>query len=423
MTSTTDPALRSWVDVPNDSHFPIQNLPYGVFIHPDQSRRAGVAIGEQILDLTALSAELTSDPFLLLFRGADLGPFMGQGSHAWRHVRALVSRLLQVDEPTLRDNPGLRQRVLLRQADVRMILPVRIGDYTDFYSSLEHATNVGTMLRGADKALMPNWRHLPVAYHGRSSSIVVSGTAVRRPCGQSKPEGVEAPLFGPTRSLDFELEVAAFVGTGNRLGDPIPVASAEGCLFGLVLLNDWSARDVQAWEYQPLGPLLAKNFATSISPWIVPLEALEPFRCTGPKQEPEPLPYLRQPGEKPTFDIHLEVYLQSARMEAPLRVCASNFRHLYWSLAQQVAHHTVNGCPLWTGDLLASGTVSGPTPDSFGSMLELTWRGTKPLALPSGETRRFLEDGDRVTMTAWCQGEGHRIGFGEVTGVVLPAQP
>jgi fumarylacetoacetase len=421
MTSTTDPALRSWVEVPPDSHFPIQNLPYGVFLRPDGTRGAGVAIGAQVLDLTALSAELGAEPYLPLFANGSLEAFLARGAQAWRQVRALVSRLLRADEPALRDNAALRQRVMLPQADVRMQMPVRVGDYTDFYSSLEHATNVGTMLRGADKALMPNWRHLPIAYHGRASSVVVSGTDVRRPCGQYKPEAAEAPLFGPTRSLDFELEVAALVGTGNRMGEPVPVGQAEGCLFGLVLLNDWSARDVQAWEYQPLGPFLAKSFATSISPWVVTLEALEPFRCDGPRQEPEPLSYLRQPPGKTTFGIQLEVHLQSARMASAVRVCASNFRYLYWSLAQQVAHHTVNGCPLATGDLLASGTVSGPTPDSYGSMLELTWRGTRPLALPSGETRRFLEDGDRVTMTAWCQGPGYRVGFGEVTGVVLPA--
>jgi fumarylacetoacetase len=276
------------------------------------------------------------------------------------------------------------------------------------------------MLRGPDKALMPNWLYLPVAYHGRASSVVVSGTDVTRPCGQAKPEGVDAPVFGPTRSLDFELEVAAVVGPGNPLGSPIPVGSAESHLFGLVLLNDWSARDIQGWEYQPLGPFLGKNFATSLSPWIVPLEALEPFRCQGPVQEPAPLPYLQQQG-KSTFDIQLEVSLQGARMTAPQVICRSNFRHLYWSVAQQVAHHTVNGCPLRPGDLLASGTVSGPTPDSLGCLLELTSRGTRPLALEDGETRRFLEDGDRVTMTAWCQGDGYRVGFGSVTGVVKPA--
>jgi fumarylacetoacetase len=301
-----------------------------------------------------------------------------------------------------------------------MLLPADVGDYTDFYSSREHASNVGTMLRGPDKALMPNWLHLPVAYHGRASSVVVSGTDVRRPRGQYKPEADPAPTFGPSRSLDFELEVAAFVGPGNELGRPVPLGEADEHLFGLVLLNDWSARDVQAWEYVPLGPFLAKNFATSISPWVVPLEALAPFRTAGPVQDPEPLPYLRSTGER-TYDIHLEVTLQSGRMAEPQRVCASNFKYLYWDLRQQLAHHTVNGCNLRPGDLLASGTISGPEPGSYGSMLELTWRGTRPLALPGGEERRFLQDGDRVTFTGWCQGAGYRVGFGEVTGRVLPA--
>jgi fumarylacetoacetase len=267
---------------------------------------------------------------------------------------------------------------------------------------------------------MPNWVHLPVAYHGRASSVVVSGTDVVRPRGQTKPEGASEPIFGPSRALDFELEMAAFVGSGNPLGQPIPVEAAEKHLFGLVLLNDWSARDVQGWEYQPLGPFLAKNFATSISPWMVPLAALEPFRCDGPVQEPTPLPYLRQSG-RTTFDVHLEVSLQSEKMTSPQVICRSNFRRLYWSLAQQVAHHTVNGCNLQPGDLLASGTISGPEEDSRGCLLELTWRGSQPLTLDSGETRRFLEDGDRVTMTAWCQGDGYRVGFGSVTGMVRPA--
>ena len=422
MTSTTDPTLRSWIDVPAGSYFPIQNLPYGAFVRPDGHCGAGVAIGEHVLDLTALAVEsYRSDSYLPAFREGNLNTFLELGPPAWKYVRSLVSRLLSAGEPELRDNASLREKMLLRQADVKMVLPARIGDYTDFYSSMFHAENVGTMLRGPDNALMPNWRHLPVAYHGRSSSVVISGTDVRRPYGQSKPQEAPSPIFGPTQSLDYELEMAAVVGPGNVLGEPIAVDQSEEHLLGLVLLNDWSARDIQAWEYQPLGPFLGKNFATSISPWIVPLEALEPFRCAGPAQEPVPLPYLCQQG-KTTFDIHLEVHLQSAKMATPARVCASNFNFLYWSLAQQVAHHTVNGCPLRPGDLLASGTISGAAADSVGSLLELTWRGTRPLTLSDGETRRFLEDGDRVTMTAWCQGDGYRVGFGEVTGAVLPAR-
>jgi fumarylacetoacetase len=308
----------------------------------------------------------------------------------------------------------------LQQSDVKMLLPVRIPNYTDFYSSREHATNVGIMMRGKDNALMPNWLHLPVAYHGRASSIVVSGTDVRRPCGQMKADDADAPTFGPSRSLDFELELGLLIGQGNELGQPISTAKAAEHVFGMVLVNDWSARDIQKWEYQPLGPFLAKNFATSISPWVVTLDALEPFRIAGPKQDPEPLPYLRCTGDW-AYDIHLEITLQSAKMAEPVRISATNSKHLYWNLCQQIAHHTSGGCNLQTGDLLASGTISGPTPDSLGSMLELAWKGTRPIALPGGETRSFLQDGDRVTMTGWCQGDGYRIGFGEVTGRVLPA--
>jgi fumarylacetoacetase len=425
MNPTNDPRLRSFLEVPADSYFPIQNLPYGVFRRPGGATpSAGVAIGDRVLDLTRLEErDLLDVPALRgrrVFNGGVLNPFLGLGRGAWSQVRQRVSRLLQSDEPRLRDDDALREEVLVRTSDVQMVLPVEVGDYTDFYSSREHASNVGTMFRGADKALMTNWLHLPVAYHGRASSVVVSGTGVRRPCGQSKPEGTDAPAFGPSRSLDFELEVAAVVGLGNELGRPIATAEATEHLFGLVLLNDWSARDIQAWEYVPLGPFLGKNFATSISPWVVPLEALEPFRTPGPPQDPVPLPYLQTEGPQ-AYDIRLEVYLRPASSDRPHRICASNFKHLYWNLAQQLAHHTVNGCNLRPGDLLASGTISGPTPDSWGSLLELAWRGARPLALPGGGQRTFLLDGDTVTMTAWCQGDGYRVGFGEVTGVVLPA--
>ena len=304
--------------------------------------------------------------------------------------------------------------------EVEMLLPVEIGDFTDFYSSREHATNVGSMLRGPDNALMPNWLHLPVAYHGRASSVVVSGTDVRRPNGQTKSDASPSPTFGPSRSLDFELELGAFIGTGNELGAPIPVARATEHLFGVVLVNDWSARDIQKWEYVPLGPFLAKNFATSISPWLLTMDALEPFRVAGPVQDPEPLPYLRSQGAG-AYDIHLEVWLEGQGGSQASRICGSNARALYWSFAQQVAHHASNGCNLRTGDLLATGTISGSAPDAQGCLLELTQAGRKPIALPGGQARRFLEDGDRVTITGWCQGTGYRIGFGEVTGRILPA--
>jgi fumarylacetoacetase len=305
-----------------------------------------------------------------------------------------------------------------------MQLPAAIGDYTDFYSSREHASNVGAMFRGADNALLPNWLHLPVAYHGRASSIVVSQTGANRPRGQFLPHGANNPILGPTAELDFELEVGFFVGPGNRQGEPIPIESAADHIFGLVLVNDWSARDIQRWEYRPLGPFLAKSFATSISPWIVPLAALEPFRVAGPPQLPAPLPYLQSRGDW-AFDIQLEARLQSAQMlkegYAPIILTQTNFKYLYWNMAQQLAHHTVNGCNLRPGDLLASGTISGPDPGSYGSLLELTWGGERPISLPTGDLRRFLEDGDVLTITGWCQRDGYRVDFGEVTAQVQPS--
>lgn len=408
--------MRSFVPVPADSHFPIQNLPLGMFVRPGEVKpHAGVAIGDHVLDLTvAEEAGLLGQPFHLFQRGT-LNPFLAAGKAVWAALRSRVQTLLSADEPALRDDAETLAKVLLPRRDVRMELPCEVGDYTDFYASREHATNVGTMLRGAENALNPNWLHLPVGYHGRASSVVVSGTPIIRPHGQAKPANAEQPTFGPTRSLDFELEVAAVIGPGNELGTPIPIGQAEDHVFGLVLLNDWSARDVQAWEYVPLGPFLGKNFATSISPWVVPLAALEPFRCAGPKQEPEPLPYLRQAGPG-TFDIALEVTLNGHR------IAASNFRHLYWSLAQMVAHHACGGCNLRPGDLLASGTVSGPTPDSRGCLLELTWRGSQPLTLPDGQSRTFLQDGDTLTLSGYAQGDGYRVGFGDVTGQVVPAR-
>jgi fumarylacetoacetase len=423
MNPTNDPALKSFVPVAGESHFSIQNLPYGVFRRRSGGPPAiGVAIGEFVLDLALLEEQnLLSPPALRgqkVFCEPALNAFMAAGRPAWTEARAAIQRLLRHDEPALRDNKPLSESALVPQAEVEMLLPAVIGDYTDFYSSKEHASNVGTMLRGADKALMQNWLHLPVAYHGRASSVVVSGTDLHRPCGQTKADDAELPTFGPSRNLDFELEMGFFEGPGNTLGEPIPIQRAEEHIFGLVLVNDWSARDIQKWEYVPLGPFLAKNFGTSISPWVVPLEALEPFRVSGPPQDPKPLPYLQVgPG---SFDIHLEVTLQGTKMDQPHRICASNFKYLYWSMAQQLAHHTVNGCNLRPGDLLASGTISGPTPDSYGSMLELAWKGTKPITFPNGETRVFLQDGDRVTMTGWCRGAGHRIGFGEVTGKIIP---
>lgn len=418
---TNDPGLRSFVPVPPDSPFPIQNLPYGVFRRRDLpgGPRVGVAIGEDVLDLAVLADAGLLPGQASLFACGDLNAFLAAGPAVWSSVRRTLSALLGVDDPRLRTNAALRDRALLPAHQVELLLPVTIGDYTDFYSSRDHATNVGAMFRGRENALLPNWLHLPVAYHGRSSSVVVSGTPVRRPAGQTKREEMPAPVFGPTRLLDFELELGVFVGPGSELGRPIPVERAGEHLFGLVLVNDWSARDIQTWEYQPLGPFLAKNFATTISPWVVPLEALEPFRRPGPVQDPAPLPYLAS-TEPWSFDIELDVLLRTPGMTEPEQIARSNARHLYWSIAQQLAHHTVGGCPMRPGDLLASGTISGPERTERGSLLELTWRGTEPLRLGSGEERKFLEDGDELILRGTAHGPGYRIGFGDCAGVVLP---
>jgi fumarylacetoacetase len=356
-----------------------------------------------------------------VFQTASLNKFMEAGPAVWEDVRRRLVELLRDDNPELRDNAPLRQAVLIPRHQVQMCLPAQIGDYTDFYSSRDHATNVGSMLRGPANALQPNWLHLPVAYHGRASSIVVSGSDVVRPCGQTMTEGAPGPRCGPTRALDFELEVGYFIGVGNALGQPIPASLARQHVFGLVLVNDWSARDIQKWEYQPLGPFLSKNFATTISPWIVPLDALEPFRVAGPEQDPPVLPYLQR-QEPAAYDIELEVELHAASGGAPLTICRSNFRYLYWTIDQQVAHHTCGGCNLRPGDLLASGTVSGPAETSRGCLLEITWGGSRPIQLPDGTLRRYLEDGDHVTLRGWCQGPGYRIGLGEATGRVLAAR-
>lgn len=440
MISPNDPALRSFLPVASESPFPMQNLPFGVFHRGGEDQpRLGVAIGDWVLDLAVLDEhDLLHGPVLgrrFFAKQPTLNGFLSRGPAAWREARSAISRLLRHDESTLRDNSSLRDSALVPQTDVTLLLPVLIENYSDFYSSKEHATNVGTMLRGPDNALQPNWLHLPIAYHGRASSIVVSSVDFHRPRGQTEPpspplgkggkggvaDDAPAPNFGPSRGLDFELEMGFFVGPGNDLGQPIAIDRAAEHIFGMVLVNDWSARDIQKWEYVPLGPFLAKNFATSISPWVVTLDALEPFRVPGPVQNPSPLPYLRSTGNW-AYDIHLEVHLQTAKMSRPERICASNAKYLYWNICQQLAHHTVNGCNLRPGDLLASGTISGPTPDSYGSLLELAWKGTKPLHLSTGETRVFLQDGDRITLTGWCQGAGYRVGFGEVTARVLPAR-
>jgi len=418
---------RSFIEVSEDSHFPIQNLPYGVFLPEGDKEdpRIGVAIGEYVLDLSLLDEagyfEYTGIKGKRVFHQSSLNSFMELGKKVWKEVRDVLQHLLDKNVGDLRDNESLRNKAFYLHREIEMLLPVDIGDYTDFYASKEHATNVGTMFRGKENALMPNWTHLPVGYHGRASSVVLSGADIHRPKGQIKPKDFEVPIFSECRQLDFELETGCFIGPKSKRGEPIPIDKAEDYIFGMVLVNDWSARDIQAWEYVPLGPFLAKNFATSISPWVVPMEALEPFRVQGPTQNPEPLSYLKTQGPD-SYDINLEVFLKGPEMNQREKIATSNFQHLYWSMAQQVAHHTITGCDLNPGDLLASGTISGPERESRGSLMELSWRGADPIRFENGEERVWLEDGDEVTMTGWCQGDGYRIGFGEVKGRILPAK-
>ncbi len=402
----------SFVPHAKDHPFPIQNLPLGVFEHQGRTR-TGIRIGDQVLDLAALADQGYLPGLPPVFDRPALNAFFAQGKTVWSALRQQVTHLLDARTPDLRDNIPLQEQVLIPVDQVTMKLPAAIGNYTDFYSSRHHAENVGTMFRGKENALMPNWLHLPVAYHGRASSVVLSGTPVRRPSGQIRPDDTAPPLHAPCRLLDFELEMGFFTGPATELGQPLSITAARDHIFGMVLVNDWSARDIQKWEYQPLGPFNAKNFITSISPWVVPLEALDPFRCPNPVQDPAPLPYLQSP-ENWALDIHLEVHLQNQV------ISRTNFKTMYWNILQQLTHHTVTGCNIQPGDLMASGTISGPTPDSCGSMLELTWAGQRPLKLKNGEERKFLQDGDEITLTGECRGEGYCVGFGEVTGMILP---
>lgn len=423
MIKANNPHLSSWVDVPEHSDFPIQNLPFGVYQTKKLTPRLCTAIGDHVADLLILAEHGFFDDLGIpaeVFDRPCLNDFIALGKEKTSAVRNRLSEILDLDLDEW-DASQLADFFLHPQSEVRMLLPVRIGDYTDFYSSLDHASNVGRMFRDPEHALLPNWRHLPVAYHGRASSIVVSGTPVQRPWGQQSPESDQAPpSFGPSRALDFELEVGFVVGKNTSPGESVAVEDAEAYIFGLLLFNDWSARDIQRWEYQPLGPFLGKSFASTVSPWVVTLDALQPFRTTGPDQDPPPLSYL-QSERNHHYDLELEVLLQS-KDGPPKRVCRSNLKHLYWDMCQQLAHHTVNGCNINIGDLFASGTISGPTPDSYGSLLELTWNGTDPISMPDGTIRRFLEDGDRVILRGWGEREGVRIGFGEASGEVLPAR-
>lgn len=418
-----DQRQTSWVETANaaDCHFPLQNLPYGIFSTKGEAQRAGVAIGDRIVDLAALDeAGLLPASARGSFAHRTLNAFIALGKPVWSETRQRLTALLSSDNHELRDNATLRGRALVPMGGATLHLPVDIPGYTDFYSSREHATNVGRMFRDPDNALLPNWLEIPIGYNGRASSVVVSGTELHRPNGQLKAPNEPRPQFGPCRKLDYELEMGFIIGKESPLGQPVPTAQAAEYMFGMVLLNDWSARDIQQWEYVPLGPFNSKSFGTSISPWVVTMEALEPFRRDNPAQSPEPLPYLRQQSRN-AYDIELEVALRPAGVAHAERISRTNFRAMYWTMAQQLAHHTVSGCNVRVGDLMGSGTISGTTPDSYGSLLELTRNGAEPLTLAGGVQRGFLEDGDEVVMTGWCQGDGYRIGFGEVTGAVLPA--
>lgn len=428
-----DNRRSSWIESGNapDTAFPLQNLPLGVFSTPDHDPRIGVAIGDQILDLkAAAAASLFPAELAHLVSQCRLNALLAAGPAIWTQLRTKVSELLGADSCPPGPTRTSAQSCLQPQATATLHLPAAVGDYTDFYSSIHHATNVGRLFR-PDSPLLPNYRWVPIGYHGRCSSLVISGTNIRRPSGQQKPVEPAPPSFAPSAGLDFELEIGAFVGPGNPLGTPVPIGSAARQLFGVVLLNDWSARDVQSWEYQPLGPFLGKNFATSISPWVVTMEALAPFRCPASSRAPDdptPLPYLEDAEDQAAggLDIILEAYLLTERMRAegaaPHRLTRGNFQSTYWTLAQLVAHHTSNGCNLQPGDLLGSGTISGPTPGSAGCLLESTQGGREPLLLPNGEIRRYLADGDEVILRGWCERPGfRRIGLGECRGRILPA--
>lgn len=420
MSFRISPGARSWIEVDQASHFPIQNLPFGMRKAEGRDRLV-TRIGDTLVDLAPLAKAGLLEGGEERYTSVETLAGSG-GRAALSSAREGLFELLQASSARLRDDPSLRQEVLFPADDLGMALPMKPGAFIDFYSGIHHASNVGRMFRPDQPPLLPNYRHLPVGYNGRASSVMPSGVPVVRPKGQTQSPGAEGPEFGPSRELDFELEMGFYLAEGCGLGESISVADAERHMAGMVIVNDWSARDVQRWEYQPLGPFLSKSFMTSVSPWLVTLDALEPFRVAGMVQDPLPLPHLRRSGDE-IFDIRLEVRLQSARMARPVTIASSNTKHLYWSMAQQLAHQTSNGTNVQAGDLYASGTISGEEEGTFGSMLELTWRGQKPLRLEeTHEERRFLEDGDGVTMTAYAQGDGYRVGFGDVTALVLPAK-
>lgn len=422
MIAANNPSLRSWISVLEGSDFPIQNLPFGVFTISGSTTRVGTRIGDTVIDLSILaeSGQLHVDGFTAEdFSQEFLNPMMKKGKEATRRLRQALSDLFSTENQAAALNESI-QKALFAVNEVDMCMPVQIGDYTDFYSSKEHATNVGIMFRDPANALLPNWLWIPVGYHGRSSSVIISGQDIHRPKGQIKPDDNEPPIFAASRQVDFELEMGFITYDGKPLGDSISTNEAEDFIFGMCLFNDWSARDIQKWEYVPLGPFLAKNFASSISCWIVTLDALQPFAVESPEQDPSVLSYLAFEGKK-SYDIQLEVGLTPENATEKI-ISNSNFKYMYWNMSQQLAHHTVNGCNVRCGDLMGSGTISGSTPDSFGSMLELAWKGTKPLAMNDGTERRFIQDGDTVTMRGFCQNNEVRIGFGEVKAKILPAK-
>ena len=423
MIKANNPALKSWIEVSGNSDFPIQNIPFGVVKTVDSFPFVATRIGNKVVDLRNLFqlGYLNNLGFSLAdFDNQNLNSLMKHGKVATRNLRNRLSELFDENNNELKQNEVHVHEVLVDLEEVEMCMPIQIGDYTDFYSSKEHATNVGTMFRDPANALLPNWLWIPVGYHGRASSVILSGQNIHRPKGQIKPVPTEDPIFGPSRQVDFELEMAFVTYEGKPLGDSISTAEADNYIFGLCLFNDWSARDIQAWEYVPLGPFLAKNFASSISPWIVTLDALESYAVDTTKQDPKVLSYLEFEGKR-SYDIHLQVAIEPENADEKV-ICNSNFKYMYWNMAQQLAHHTVNGCNIRCGDLMGSGTISGPTEDSYGSMLELAWKGTKPLKMNDGSERKFILDGDTVIMRGHAELNGVRIGFGEVKAKILPAK-
>lgn len=422
MIAANNPALSSWISVPEGSDFPIQNLPFGVVKSNGSIPCVATRIGDTVIDIAQLFelGQLHVEGFKAIdFQQEFLNPMMKKGKEATRRLRQAISDLFSAENQAASEDEDVRN-ALIPMSEVEMCMPVQIGDYTDFYSSKEHATNVGIMFRDPANALLPNWLWIPVGYHGRSSSVIISGQDIHRPKGQIKPDDNESPIFAASRQVDFELEMGFITYDGKPLGDSISTSEAEGYIFGMCLFNDWSARDIQKWEYVPLGPFLAKNFASSISSWIVTMDALQPFAVNSPEQDPAVLSYLAFEGKK-SYDIHLQVGMTPENSTEKI-ICNSNFKYMYWNMSQQLAHHTVNGCNVRCGDLMGSGTISGSTPDSFGSMLELAWKGTKPLSMNDGSERRFIQDGDTVTMRGYCQNEQVRIGFGEVKAKILPAK-